>query len=338
MRLREKTRWSGSRSGKTWQYRSLLPEKANGIKPIGSRIPLPAQRGGYTLELVFNILINGIFYSSILFLMSAGLQIIFGVLNIINFGHAAAYMLGLYLCYGIIGLLPADYPALLWLAPICAAFLVGLLGLLFERGILRFMYKRDHVFQILVTFGIVLMVDDIIRFYWGGYSIGVPPLIDSMIEYGNIIYPVYNLIIIGAAAALAFGLWFLFRKTDIGRVIRATSLDEEMTEAMGISVSHVKAFTFLFGSAIAGLAGGLMLPVTGGWPGVGLEYLILSFVVIAMAGLGSVNGALVTALIIGMVNSLGVQYFPKLELAFVFILMALILSIKPSGLFGTHKS
>ena len=111
-----------------------------------------------------------------------------------------------------------------------------------------------------------------------------------------------------------------------------------MTEAMGISVMRVKAFTFLFGSAIAGLAGGLMLPVTGGWPGVGLEYLILSFVVIAMAGLGSVNGALVTALIIGMVNSLGVQYFPKLELAFVFILMALILSIKPSGLFGTHKS
>lgn len=290
------------------------------------------------MELFLNIIINGVFYASLLFLMSAGLQIIFGVLNIVNFGHAAAYMLGLYLTYGVIGLLPQNHPILFWSAPLIAAASVGLLGLGFERGILRFLYKRDHVFQILVTFGIVLMVDDIIRFFWGGYSIGVAPLIGTMIEYGNIIYPVYNLVIIVAAAALAFFLWFLFRKTDIGRVIRATSFDEEITEAMGISVSRVKAFTFLFGSAIAGLAGGLMLPVTGGWPGVGMEYLILSFVVIAMAGLGSINGALITALIIGMVNSLGVQYFPKLELAFVFILMALILSLKPSGLFGAQQS
>lgn len=287
------------------------------------------------LSLILNILINGIFYAAILFIMSAGLQIIFGVLGIVNFAHAGSYMLGLYLTYGVMKLMTSMHPILLWTAPICAAVLVGLIGLAFERGLLRLIYHRDHVFQILVTFGAVYIVDDVVRYYWGGYSIGVPPLVMSMIEFGDVIYPVYNLIIIGVALALAACLWLLFQRTDIGRVVRATSHDEEMTEALGISVSRVRAGTFLFGSAIAGLAGGLMLPVTGGWPGVGLEYLILSFVVIALAGLGSVNGALFTALLIGMVNSIGVQFFPKIELAMVFILMAVILSIRPSGLFGT---
>jgi branched-chain amino acid transport system permease protein len=136
------------------------------------------------------------------------------------------------------------------------------------------------------------------------------------------------------ALALAVGLWLLFRKTNIGRVIRATSHDEEITQTLGINIGVVKAATFLFGSAIAGLGGGLMLPVTGGWPGVGFEYLIMAFVVIALAGLGSVNGALITAFLIGMVNSIGVQFFPKIELAIMFILMAIILTVRPSGLFG----
>ena len=289
------------------------------------------------MEQILNILINGIFYAAILFIMSAGLQIIFGVLDIVNFAHAGMYMLGLYLTHGLMKVMPSSYPCLLWFAPIIAAIIVGTVGLIFERGLLQFIHHRGHVFQILVTFGFVYMIDDTIRYFWGGYSIGVPPIIASMIEFGGVIYPVYNLIIIGVALALALGLWLLFQKTDIGRVVRATSHDGEMTEALGISVSRVRALTFFAGSAIAGLAGGLMLPVTGGWPGVGLEYLILSFVVIALAGLGSVHGALITALIIGLVNSIGVQYFPKIELALIFILMAFILSIKPSGLFGTPR-
>jgi len=287
--------------------------------------------------LVMNILLNGVFYASILFVMSAGLQIIFGVLGIVNFAHAASYMLGLYLTYGIMQALPVGYPQLLWIAPLLAAGLVGLFGLAFERGLLKPIYHRDHVFQILVTFGVVYMVDDAVRYVWGGYSIGVAPMVLSMLELGDVVYPVYNLVIMGVALGLAVFLWFLFNKTDIGRIIRATSHDEEITEALGVSVSRVKAGTFLFGSAIAGLAGGLMLPVSGGWPGVGMEYLILSFVVIALAGLGSVNGALVTSLLIGLVNSIGVQFFPKFELATVFILMAVILSVRPSGLFGTTR-
>jgi branched-chain amino acid transport system permease protein len=180
------------------------------------------------------------------------------------------------------------------------------------------------------------MVDDLIRFTWGGYSIGVGPLTSATLNMGGVVYPLYNLLIILITLGVAIFLQVLFRKTDIGRVIRATAHDEEMTQAMGVNVGMVKALTFLFGSAIAGLAGGLMLPVTGGWPGVGNEYLILGFVVIALAGLGSVNGALIAAFIIGMVNSIGIQFFPEIELALIFIIMAVILTVKPSGLFGAQ--
>jgi branched-chain amino acid transport system permease protein len=289
------------------------------------------------LELVINILLNGIFYAGILFLMSAGLQIIFGVLGIINFAHAASYMMGIYFTFSLIKLLPADSFLWVWLAPIVSALLIGLVGLAFERGLLRFLYQRDHVFQILVTAGFVYIVDDLIRFNWGGYSIGADPMTTTAVQFGGVVYPVYNLVIIFVALAVAILLRLLFQKTDIGRVIRATAHDEEMTKAMGINVGLVKSLTFLFGSAIAGLAGGLMLPITGGWPGVGMEYLLLGFVVIALAGLGSVNGALVASLIIGLVNSVGVQFFPKIELAMVFIIMAVILTVRPSGLFGTRS-
>ncbi len=266
--------------------------------------------------------------------MSAGLQIIFGVLRIVNFAHAGAYILGIYFTYAIIKMLPPDYSFLVWIAPPVAAVLVGLLGLAFERGLLRLIYHRDHVFQILVTAGVVYIVDDLIRFKWGGYSIGVGPLTPMTLNIAGVVYPLYNLLIILISAAVAVCLQVLFRKTDIGRVIRASAHDEEMTKAMGVNVNMVKALTFLFGSAIAGLAGGLMLPVTGGWPGVGNEYLILGFVVIALAGLGSVNGALIASLIIGLVNSIGIQFFPEIELAIIFIIMAVILTVKPSGLFG----
>ena len=288
------------------------------------------------LELVINILLNGIFYAGILFLMSAGLQIIFGVLRIVNFAHAGAYILGIYFTYAIIKALPPEYSFLLWMAPLIAAAFVGLLGLAFERGLLKLIYHRDPVFQILVTAGVVYMVDDLIRFTWGGYSIGVGPLTSATLNMGGVVYPLYNLLIILITLGVAVFLQILFRKTDIGRVIRATAHDEEMTKAMGVNVGMVKAFTFLFGSAIAGLAGGLMLPVTGGWPGVGNEYLILGFVVIALAGLGSVNGALIAAFIIGMVNSIGIQFFPEIELALIFIIMAVMLTVKPSGLFGAQ--
>ncbi len=286
------------------------------------------------LEMCVNILLNGVYYAGILFLMSAGLQIIFGVLRIVNFAHAAAYILGIYFTFAIVKLLPPEDSFLVWIAPLIAAGLVGLLGLAFERGLLRLIYHRDHVFQILVTAGIVYVVDDLIRLKWGGYSIGVGPFIAATVTIAGVVYPVYNLLIILIAVVVALLLQFLFRKTDVGRVIRATAHDEEMTKAMGVNVNMVKALTFLFGSAIAGLAGGLMLPVTGGWPGVGNEYLILGFVVIALAGLGSINGALLAALIVGMVNSIGIQFFPEIELAIIFIIMAVILTVKPSGLFG----
>jgi len=286
------------------------------------------------LELVINILLNGIFYAGILFLMSAGLQIIFGVLRIINFAHAAFYMMGIYFTYALIKAFPPEYSILLWMTPLLSAIVIGFLGFAFERGLLKLIYHRDPIFQILVTAGVVYIVDDLIRFKWGGYSIGTGPIMETTVEVGGVVYPLYNLLIILVALAVALLLWLLFKKTDIGRVIRATAHDEEMTKALGINVSMVKALTFLFGSAIAGLAGGLMLPVTGGWPGVGLEYLILGFVVIALAGLGSVNGALIAALIIGLVNSIGIQFFPKIELAIIFIIMAVILTVRPSGLFG----
>jgi len=286
-------------------------------------------------DMCLNIVLNGAFYGAILFFMASGLQIIFGVLGIINFAHAGAYMLGLYVTYAIMKAIAPANPVLLWLAPFGAAVLVGLVGMIFERGILKFIYNRDHAFQILVTLGAAYIIDDAVRYEWGGYPIGMSPMVSSLVKFGNVVYPAYNLVIIGMALALAFLLWVFFQKTNIGRIIRATAHDEEITEALGISVGRVKAGTFFFGSAIAGLAGGLMLPVTGGWPGVGMEYLILSFVVIAVAGLGSVNGALVTALLIGMVNSIGVEFFPKIELATVFILMCVILTLKPSGLFGT---
>jgi branched-chain amino acid transport system permease protein len=288
-------------------------------------------------ELTVSVVLNGAFYAGVLFLMSAGLQVIFGVLGIVNFAHAAFYTLGIYLTFAIITAFSSVPPILLLMAPILAAVVVGVLGLVFERGLLKFIYHRDDHFQILVTLAVVYIVDDFVRFKWGGYPVSVSPIIPSSLEIAGVIYPVYYLVIIGVAIFLAVSLWYLFQKTSIGRVVRAVSHDEEITEALGINVTQVKAATFLFGSAIAGLAGGLMLPISGGWPGVGLEYLILTFVVIVLAGLGNINGALVTALLVGMVRSIGIQLFPKIELAIVFILMAIILTVRPSGLFGRNN-
>jgi branched-chain amino acid transport system permease protein len=239
-------------------------------------------------------------------------------------------ILGIYFTYALIKALPRIF-LLLWMTPLIAAALVGLLGLAFERGLLKLIYHRDYAFQILVTAGVVYIVDDLIRFTWGGYSIGVGPLTSATLDIGGVVYPLYNLLIILISLAVAILLQILFRKTDIGRVIRATAHDEEMTKAMGVNVSMVKALTFLFGSAIAGLAGGLMLPVTGGWPGVGNEYLILGFV----ASPGRLGGQRRSDRRIDwLVNSIGIQFFPEIELAIIFIIMAVILTVKPSGLFG----
>ena len=165
------------------------------------------------LELAIPLLLNGIFYAGILFLLSAGLQIIFGVLRIVNFAHAAAYILGTYFTYAIIKALPPEASFLYWIAPLIAAALVGVLGLAFERGLLKHIYHRHHAFQILVTAGIAYMVDDVVRWKWGGYSIGTGPIVEGSVELGGVVYPVYNLLIILVALSVAFLLWLLYDST-----------------------------------------------------------------------------------------------------------------------------
>lgn len=276
--------------------------------------------------------LNGFVSSMLLFIMAAGLSLIFGQMNVINLSHGAFYLLG-----GYIGLSAVRQLGNFWLALIIAPLVVGLIGLVIERFLLRRMYGgHRHLEQVLLTFGLALVASDLIQWNWGAYVESVPPpdLLAGRIPFFGIEFPIYRLSLIVFGLLLALLLWLFLDRTRIGAIVRAGVSDAQLVSGLGINIQAVFAGVFAAGTALAGLAGVIGAPVRTLYPGLDFEILILTVVVVVVGGLGTLKGAFWGALLIGMVDTFGKAWLPEFSLFLIFAVMALVLLIRPSGLFG----
>jgi branched-chain amino acid transport system permease protein len=282
--------------------------------------------------------LNSLFYASVLFLIAAGLSLIFGVMRIINMAHGTLYAVGAYVTAWLMAKAIALGVPLGWLfllLPVGAA-VVALVGFVIEPLLLRPFYRRAEEYQLLVTFGLLLILEDVIRFLWGGMPITADTLQDAvpLMRIGGLVYPGYNLVVIGIGALAAVGLWAGIYRTKFGVMLRATSQDRRMASALGINVGLVYVSAFAIGCFMAGLGGAIIVPSQAAVLGMGVDALILAFVVVVIGGLGSLQGALVGALIVSFVRTAGIQFFPEIELAVLYLIAAIVLLIKPTGLYG----
>ena len=275
---------------------------------------------------------TGLIVGALLFLVAAGLTLIFGVLRVINFSHGAFYMLGAYIALSTYRATDSYI-----LATLAAGLGVGLFGLLFERFFMRRVYQADVLMQLLVCYAFILILDDVVKIIWGAefQSMGMPAAFQAPPFFiGGGIVPVFYVYLIAAAGLIALVLWYVLAKTRLGKIIRAAAQNPTMTSALGLNTSLIYACVFAFGGMLAGMAGGLAAPVRSMSPGMGFSILIESFIVTVIGGMGSVSGALVGALLIGLVRSFGSIGFPLFVEGIMFLAMALILILKPSGLLG----
>jgi branched-chain amino acid transport system permease protein len=294
------------------------------------------------METFLTILLDGLQFSSYLFIVSAGLTIIFGVMKILNVCHGSFYAWGAYTAAFFIGKFSdMGMPdALGFLIIIAAAIVVGLvLGFIIEQGILKYMYHRDEVLIVLATFGLFLVLEDIILIAFGTdpYFAYQPMALLNAVELGGIIRDVYGLTLIGVAALVAVGCWWLLNKTKWGTLLKAVIYDREMGISMGINVPLVYTMTFIGGAILGGLGGAYIAPTISVAPGLGTEVIVLSFAVVVVGGMGSIAGAAIGSVIIGLLRALAVHELPQVELFVVFAVMAIVLVFRPEGLFAPAK-
>ncbi|MFQ5754912.1 MAG: branched-chain amino acid ABC transporter permease [Acidiferrobacterales bacterium] len=281
--------------------------------------------------------LNSLFYASVLFLLAAGLSLIFGVMGIINMAHGSLFALGAYVVAWAVGSAvgSVNIVVLFLLLPV-GAIAVAVAGLVIEPTLLRPMYKRREEYQLLITFGLLLVLEDVIRLLWGGTPLSASELIDDLgiIPVGDFVYPTYNLVVIGIGVIAAVGLWAFVYRTKFGVMLRATSQDMRMASALGLNVRRVYMQAFAIGCFMAGLGGAIVVPSQAAVLGMGLDFLILAFVVVVIGGLGSLEGALIGALIVSLVRTGVIQFYEELELAVLYLIAAVVLLIRPTGLFG----
>jgi len=272
--------------------------------------------------------------AAFLFLISSGLTLVFGVLNILNFAHGALYMLGAYFMYWVTLQLVGTGGFLL--AFLAAPLGVALIAVVIEMGLLRRIYIQEEIYQLLLTYALVLIIDDLAKIVFGPEFKSIPKpdvLSGSVTLFGGTV-PVYTLLVVILAPAVALLLWYLLYKTKTGKVVRATSSDREMADALGINMSALFTLVFAFGAILAGLGGALAGPVRTVFPGVGTEVIIESFVVVVIGGLGNLWGALIGSILIGALETIGIIVFPEFEMALIYLLMVAVLVVRPWGLFG----
>jgi branched-chain amino acid transport system permease protein len=283
--------------------------------------------------------LNSLFYASVLFLIAAGLSLIFGVMRIVNMAHGSLYAIGAFVTAWLVGRAVAGGmpPGLTFLLIPVGAGAVALIGAVIEPLLLRPFYRRAEEYQLLVTFGLLLILEDVMRFFWGGLPLTADPLMDAVpsIRIGDFIYPGYYLVVIGIGIVAAIVLWAVIYRTKFGVLLRATSQDRRMASALGLNVGLVYVSAFAIGCFMAGLGGAIIVPSQAAVLGMGIDALILAFVVVVIGGLGSLQGALVGALIVSFVRTAGIQFFPEIELAVLYLIAAIVLLVKPTGLFGS---
>lgn len=276
--------------------------------------------------------LNSLDIGLLLFIIASGLTIIFGVLGILNFAHGALYMLGAYFAFTIVTHLALPF----WLSLILAPLGVAVVAVVMERLLLWRVYDRHITFSLLLTFALLLILDDAVRIIWGaGYQIVDPPaLLQGTFTLLGAVYPVYSLFIIASGIAIGLGVWLLFSRTRIGKTVRAAAIDREMAEAIGIDVSRLYTVVFAFGAALAALGGVLAAPMRALGPAMGDRIIIESFIVVVIGGLGSFPGALVGALILGFLHGFGGRWLPEFDIVLPYVGMALVLLLRPQGLLG----
>ena len=284
-------------------------------------------------------ILNSLFYASVLFLIAAGLSLIFGVMRIVNMAHGSLYGVGAFVTAWLVGRAVAYGLPSVWLfllIPVGAAA-VALIGAVIEPVLLRPFYRRAEEYQLLVTFGLLLIIEDVVRFFFGGLPVTADVLMDAVpsIHIGGLVYPGYYLVVIGVGALAALALWAVIYRTKFGIMLRATSQDRRMASTLGLNVGFVYVSAFAIGCFMAGLGGAIIVPSQAAVLGMGIDALVLAFVVVVIGGLGSLQGALVGALIVSFVRTAGIQFFPEIELAVLYLIAAIVLLVKPTGLFGS---
>jgi len=289
-------------------------------------IPLQAMLSQLLLGLV-----NGSFYA----MLSLGLAVIFGLLNVINFAHGALYMMGAFLAWMGMNYFGVNYWVMLFAAPL----LVGLFGIIIEKTMLRWLYKLDHLYGLLLTFGITLMLEGVFRSVYGvsGQPYQVPEALTGATNLGFMILPNYRAWVVVASLVVCFATWFVIEKTKLGAYLRAGTENPKLVEAFGVNVPLMVTLTYGFGVALAAFAGVLAAPVIQVSPLMGSNLIITVFAVVVIGGMGSILGSILTGLGLGIIEGLTRVFYPELSATVVFIVMAIVLMIRPAGLFGKEK-
>jgi branched-chain amino acid transport system permease protein len=277
---------------------------------------------------------HGLVYGMLLFLVASGLTLVFGMMGVLNLAHAAFYMLGAYLAYTV-----TVYSGNFWLSLIVAPLIVGVLGALIERFLLRKAHTGGHVAELLLTFGVFYVLGELVRLIWGSnpLPVPVPSILTGDIPFMGMTYPIYRLFILVFSAIILTGMALLLMRTRIGILVRAAVSDGDMVDALGTNVPVVFMGVFGGGAALAALAGVIAAPFLSVFPGMGLDVLLDCFVVIVIGGFGSLFGAFIASLMIGELQSFGILWFPRLAMVFQFLLMAIVLIVRPTGLLGEKE-
>jgi branched-chain amino acid transport system permease protein len=274
---------------------------------------------------------TGLVLGGLYVLLAIGLSLIFGLMTVVNFAHGSLYMLGAYYGFFLLGLTRN-----FWLSLVLAPLMVGVCGLLIERVLIRRLYGRSPDDPLLLTFGLSLVLFEAVRMIWGkiGLTLDPPRALAGAVDLGFMVFPLYRLFVIAVTALALLGLWFFLERTNAGLFIRAGSRDPLMVRALGVNLGRVWMLVFGLGTALAGLAGILAGPMRGVYAEMGVTMIIESFVVVVVGGMGSLLGAIVAGVLIGEVVSLTTFFAPKLSEIMVFVVMAVVLLVRPSGLFG----
>ncbi|WP_371061182.1 branched-chain amino acid ABC transporter permease [Rhodosalinus sp. 5P4] len=292
--------------------------------------------------------LNGLQLGLLLFLVASGLTLVFGILDFVNLAHGALYMLGAFVCASLTLATGSFLLAVLLALPI-----TGAAGYVIERVVARNLYQRDHLDQVLATFGLILVIDTLVHILWGpeGMAVPLPDILEGQLRVGeNFVLPVYRLVIIGTGLAVAAGLYWLVNFTRLGMLIRAGASNRSMVSALGVDINTLFTFVFALGAMLAGLAGMLIAPITEASIGMGNNIIITAFVVIIVGGIGSMKGAFVGALLIGLIDTLGRSFLdsffelfmstaaaetsaPAVSAMLIYIIMAAVLAVRPQGLF-----
>lgn len=286
--------------------------------------------GFHTGDLVSQIIV-GLSRTTILFIVSSGMSLILGVLRIPNVAHGSFYMLGAFLSYTVLNVFGENY---FCLAIILAPLVVAFLGLLLERSFFSYLYDREHLMLILLTFGFALIIGDLVKLIWGVEyrSVTMPQFLQGSLEFSNLAIPYYNLFLLLVGPLIALFLWFLVNKTKFGKIARAAAVDRDMVSAVGINVNRIYAVTFVIGCFLAGLGGALIAPLVNISLGMDHSLIMEVFLIVIMGGLGNVWGTLLGSLIFGITQALGILVWPQFGIVFPYLTVVIVLLFRPKGL------